>query len=85
MTTPTRSSTADLIGRRPLARGRRHFLETKMDTTHSPYSNTPDPVRHPAFYDGVVLKRVFAFIIDTILIALVTMLLMPSQSLASSA
>lgn len=32
----------------------------------------PDPVTHAEFYQGVTLKRGFAWIIDTILIALIT-------------
>lgn len=45
--------------------------------TTTTVSQTPDPATQPSFYDGVVMKRVFAFVIDTILIGIVTMLLIP--------
>ena len=37
----------------------------------------PDPQRHAEFYAGVTAKRAFAWIIDTILIALITAVIVP--------
>lgn len=43
------------------------------------YSDTglPDPVLHREFYDDVPMKRLFAWIVDTILILLLTVLVLP--------
>jgi len=38
-----------------------------------PLSHLPDPVRQAAFYEGVTLKRGVAWIVDTVLIALLTL------------
>jgi uncharacterized RDD family membrane protein YckC len=38
-----------------------------------PHVHLPDPTRQAAFYDGVTLKRGFAWIVDTLLIALLTL------------
>lgn len=40
-------------------------------------SRLPDPDRHAEFYAGVTAKRGFAWIIDTLLIALITAVLVP--------
>jgi uncharacterized RDD family membrane protein YckC len=37
----------------------------------------PDPVREAAFYDGVALKRLLAWVVDMILIALASVLIVP--------
>ncbi len=37
----------------------------------------PDPERHAAFYSGVPTKRLFAWLIDMVLIALVTAIIVP--------
>lgn len=37
----------------------------------------PDPVLHREFYDDVPMKRLFAWIVDTILILLLTVLVLP--------
>jgi uncharacterized RDD family membrane protein YckC len=40
-------------------------------------STQPDPERHAAFYDGVLTKRFLAWVIDLVLIALVTAIIVP--------
>ncbi len=37
----------------------------------------PDPESHPEFYAGVARKRLFAFIIDSILIVILTLIVIP--------
>jgi uncharacterized RDD family membrane protein YckC len=37
----------------------------------------PDPHRHAAFYEGVLPKRVLAWVVDVVLISLVTALIVP--------
>ena len=37
----------------------------------------PDPVRHAAFYQGVLPKRFLAWVMDVVLIAVVTALIVP--------
>lgn len=37
----------------------------------------PDPATSPEFYDGVILKRGFAWVVDAILIGLLTALVVP--------
>ena len=46
-------------------------------TTIDVYAPLPDPVREAAFYDGVPLKRLMAWLIDLVPIALITILLVP--------
>ncbi len=43
-------------------------------TVNRLYPGLPDPDTRPDFYEGVTLKRGFAWIVDTILIALLTAL-----------
>lgn len=38
-----------------------------------PMSHLPDPERQAAFYDGVTVKRGLAWVVDTLLIALLTL------------
>lgn len=38
-----------------------------------PMSHLPDPDRQTAFYDGVTVKRGLAWVVDTVLIALITL------------
>ncbi|WP_417205453.1 RDD family protein [Antarctobacter sp.] len=38
-----------------------------------PMSHLPDPERQAAFYDGVTVKRGLAWVVDTVLIALITL------------
>jgi uncharacterized RDD family membrane protein YckC len=38
-----------------------------------PMSHLPDPERQMAFYDGVTVKRGIAWVLDTVLIALITL------------
>ncbi|ASP22113.1 RDD family protein [Antarctobacter heliothermus] len=38
-----------------------------------PMSHLPDPERQVAFYDGVTVKRGLAWVVDTVLIALITL------------
>tara|TARA_R110002049_G_scaffold10127_1_gene50129 strand:+ start:89055 stop:89480 length:426 start_codon:yes stop_codon:yes gene_type:complete len=38
---------------------------------------TPDPDLHPQFYDGVVTKRLLAWIVDTVLVLLLCLLILP--------
>lgn len=38
---------------------------------------TPDPNHQPQFYDGVPSKRLFAWLLDTVLIVLVSLLVLP--------
>jgi uncharacterized RDD family membrane protein YckC len=45
--------------------------------TYAAYSAQPDPQRHGAFYDGVVTKRFLAWLIDLVLIALLTAVIVP--------
>ncbi len=40
-----------------------------------PLSHLPDPARQAGFYDGVTLKRGLAWVIDTIVIGLLTLLI----------
>jgi uncharacterized RDD family membrane protein YckC len=37
----------------------------------------PDPQTQPEFYEDVAMKRLFAFVIDSILIALITVAILP--------
>ncbi|MBN2629490.1 MAG: RDD family protein [Rhodobacteraceae bacterium] len=37
----------------------------------------PDPERHGAFYDGVLSKRLLAWVLDMVLIGLITALIVP--------
>lgn len=37
----------------------------------------PDPQTQPEFYDDVAMKRLFAFVVDSILIALICVLILP--------
>jgi uncharacterized RDD family membrane protein YckC len=37
----------------------------------------PDPDRHPAFYEGVLTKRLLAWVLDMVLIALITAMIVP--------
>lgn len=37
----------------------------------------PDPERHAAFYDGVLSKRLLAWVLDMVLIVIVTALIVP--------
>lgn len=46
-------------------------------TYDSAYSHLPDPEMQPAFYEGVTLKRGVAFLVDAVLIALVSALVVP--------
>lgn len=46
--------------------------------TQSPKSGLPDPVTDPQFYSGVPTKRLIAWVIDTFLIAAVSMLILIS-------
>lgn len=41
------------------------------------YWNLPDPVTQSGFYDGVVGKRFFAFIIDSLIIGLIAAIIVP--------
>lgn len=45
--------------------------------THTADSMQPDPTRHAAFYDGVLSKRLLAWVLDLVLIALITALIVP--------
>ena len=46
--------------------------------TTSPYSSAlPDPQQQPAFYDGVVVKRGVAWVIDVVLIAMLSAIIVP--------
>ncbi len=38
-----------------------------------PMSHLPDPERQAAFYDGVTVKRGLAWVVDTVLIAVITL------------
>ena len=38
---------------------------------------TPDPDTQPEFYDGVLTKRLFAWVVDAAVIALLTVLVLP--------
>ncbi|MGQ0564755.1 MAG: RDD family protein [Gemmobacter sp.] len=37
----------------------------------------PDPVRHAAFYDGVPVRRVWAWVIDAVITGLVAVMILP--------
>ena len=46
--------------------------------TTAPYSSAlPDPQQQPAFYDGVVVKRGVAWVIDVVLIAMLSAIIVP--------
>lgn len=47
--------------------------EPRMYT--EPMSHLPDPERQAGFYDGVLVKRFLAWIVDVVLIALVTLVI----------
>ena len=40
-------------------------------------THLPDPDTQPQFYDGVAIKRLFAWVVDTILIVLVAVAILP--------
>jgi len=40
-------------------------------TPQDAYAALPDPTREPAFYEGVALKRLIAWIVDTVLVGLI--------------
>lgn len=40
-------------------------------TMNDSYDALPDPVMQPAFYDGVSLKRLLAWVVDTVLIGVI--------------
>ncbi|MDH5797014.1 MAG: RDD family protein [Paracoccaceae bacterium] len=46
-----------------------------METT--PISRLPDPAEYPAAYRGVLIKRFFAFLIDSMIITLILLALIP--------
>ena len=46
-------------------------------TTTDPFDGLPDPDRQGDFYAGVVLKRLFAWLVDTVLIAGLTLVAIP--------
>lgn len=46
-------------------------------TVTDTYWNLPDPVSQSGFYDGVASKRLFAFIIDSLIIGILTAILIP--------
>ncbi len=46
-----------------------------MDT--SPYWGLPDPETNPGFYDGVTVKRLFAWVIDALLVTALVALSIP--------
>ncbi|MES2844528.1 MAG: RDD family protein [Pseudomonadota bacterium] len=51
---------------------------TKDPAMYSPANSVlPDPIRHAEFYDGVPVKRGLAWVVDMILIALITALIVP--------
>ena len=45
--------------------------------TATPHPMQPDPERHAAFYDGVLSKRFLAWMLDLVLIVLLTALVVP--------
>lgn len=45
--------------------------------TFSTYSSQPDPDRHADFYEGVLTKRLLAWVFDIVLIGLITLLIVP--------
>lgn len=45
-------------------------------TDHAPPWGLPDPERDPQFYEGVALRRFLAWIVDAILVALLTLLVL---------
>ncbi|MEM9268159.1 MAG: RDD family protein [Pseudomonadota bacterium] len=48
-----------------------------------PYSHLPDPVRDTQFYQGVTLRRVFAWVIDSLLLAVFVAVSLPILGLAT--
>lgn len=46
-------------------------------TLHDPLPGLPDPGARPEFYDGVVLKRGIAWLVDAILIGVLTAITLP--------
>lgn len=46
-------------------------------TTAPFYQGLPDPRTHAAFYDGVLIKRALAWVIDVVMIAVLCMLILP--------
>lgn len=45
--------------------------------------NLPDPDRQPEFYDSVPAKRLFAWVVDTVLIGLLCILILPFTAFAA--
>lgn len=45
--------------------------------TYTTQPTQPDPQRHAAFYDGVLTKRLLAWVLDMVLIALITAMIVP--------
>ena len=43
----------------------------------APQGGLPDPVREAAFYDGVAVKRGLAWVVDVVLISILTAILVP--------
>lgn len=46
-------------------------------TWTAPADPLPDPDRHAEFYDGVALKRGFAWVVDTIVVSIMVALIVP--------
>lgn len=47
-----------------------------MTATHAPWA-LPDPDLHPEFYADTVMKRFFAWVVDSVLITLLSLLAIP--------
>ncbi len=45
--------------------------------TFTTHPTQPDPVRHAAFYQGVLTKRLIAWVLDMVLIGLITAVIVP--------
>ena len=58
-------------------RGRLIFPRVMSQTMSPLYPGLPDPVTAPEFYADVASKRLIAWIVDTVLIILITVLLVP--------
>ena len=53
------------------------YKQSETMSVTDTYINLPDPVSQAAFYDGVAGKRLIAFLVDSVIIGLITAILIP--------
>ncbi|WP_132543044.1 RDD family protein [Rhodovulum euryhalinum] len=54
-----------------------------MTDQHDPYWGLPDPVLHAEFYEDVPSKRLVAWVVDTVLVILLSLLALPFTAFAA--